>query len=70
MTDLLSYSLWHTDDQPDATDADGQPLASGWFYQFPEDAEPVGPFTTSGRAEASAEAEIEWYEDALAEETY
>lgn len=70
MSDLLSYEIWHTAIcDPPATDSDGLQLAPGWYYQFPE-AEPVGPFTTSGRAEFCAEAEIEEYESALATETY
>lgn len=68
MSDLLSYDLWYAGDRPGYhVDADGDDLPRGWYYQFPE-AEPVGPFTTSGRAEFCAEAEIEEFESALAAE--
>ena len=67
MSDLLSYEVFHSDDHTCVTDADGDPLPTGWYYQFPE-AEPVGPFISSGRAEFCAEAEIEEFESALAAE--
>lgn len=67
MTDLLIYEVFHSDDHTYVTDGDGEALLRGWYYQFPE-AEPVGPFSTSGRAEFAAEAEIEEFESALADE--
>lgn len=42
-----------------AADVDAEGLDRGWYYLFADGVEPDGPYRTSGRAEAAAEAVIE-----------
>lgn len=64
---MNDYEIWHTSDYPECVTDEGEALEPGWYYWFCmpgclPDSEPIGPFRTSGRAEAAAEAEVEEYQ--------